>query len=169
MSERQFKTDHGKLSSPPASRLKSLASSPSPFRRASFSATRQAAPMRRGTNWGIVRTEYSLTNHYCYISTDCMVRVEGLEPPRLAASEPKSGASTNFATPASWGVLAKLQQGCEWKCSLGRKHFGVRDISPIVEKKTTKNDEAEKKGQPNVSNDRGTEHRGNPCETSIHV
>ena len=30
-----------------------------------------------------------------------MVRVEGLEPPRLAAPEPKSGASTNFATPAS--------------------------------------------------------------------
>ena len=27
-----------------------------------------------------------------------MVRVEGLEPPRLAAPEPKSGASTNFAT-----------------------------------------------------------------------
>ena len=29
-----------------------------------------------------------------------MVRVEGLEPPRLAAPEPKSGASTNSATPA---------------------------------------------------------------------
>ena len=29
-----------------------------------------------------------------------LVRVEGLEPPRLAAPEPKSGASTNFATPA---------------------------------------------------------------------
>ncbi len=31
---------------------------------------------------------------------DSVVRVEGLEPPRLAAPEPKSGASTNFATPA---------------------------------------------------------------------
>ena len=31
---------------------------------------------------------------------DYVVRVEGLEPPRLAAPEPKSGASTNFATPA---------------------------------------------------------------------
>ena len=30
-----------------------------------------------------------------------MVRMEGLEPPRLAAPEPKSGASTNFATSAS--------------------------------------------------------------------
>ena len=29
-----------------------------------------------------------------------MVRMKGLEPPRLAAPEPKSGASTNFATPA---------------------------------------------------------------------
>ena len=29
-----------------------------------------------------------------------MVRVEGLEPPRLAAPEPKSGASANSATPA---------------------------------------------------------------------
>ena len=29
-----------------------------------------------------------------------VVRMVGLEPTRLAASEPKSGASTNFATPA---------------------------------------------------------------------
>ncbi len=29
-----------------------------------------------------------------------MVRVKGLEPSRLAAPEPKSGASANFATPA---------------------------------------------------------------------
>ena len=39
-----------------------------------------------------------------------MVRVEGLEPPRLAAPEPKSGASTNFATPAlqfAYRVLTK--------------------------------------------------------------
>ncbi len=28
------------------------------------------------------------------------VRVKGLEPPRLSAPEPKSGASANFATPA---------------------------------------------------------------------
>jgi len=28
------------------------------------------------------------------------VRVEGLEPPCLAALDPKSSASTNFATPA---------------------------------------------------------------------
>ena len=30
------------------------------------------------------------------------VRVEGLEPPRLAAPDPKSGTSTNFAIPAVW-------------------------------------------------------------------
>ena len=29
-----------------------------------------------------------------------MVRMKGLEPPRLAAPEPKSGASTNSATSA---------------------------------------------------------------------
>ena len=29
-----------------------------------------------------------------------LVRVEGLEPPCLAASDPKSDTSTNFATPA---------------------------------------------------------------------
>ena len=34
-----------------------------------------------------------------YIESN-MVRVKGLEPPRLAAPEPKSGASTNSATPA---------------------------------------------------------------------
>ncbi len=28
------------------------------------------------------------------------VRAKGLEPPRLAAPDPKSGTSTNFATPA---------------------------------------------------------------------
>jgi hypothetical protein len=31
----------------------------------------------------------------------CSVRAEGLEPPCLAAPDPKSGASANFATPAS--------------------------------------------------------------------
>jgi hypothetical protein len=35
------------------------------------------------------------------------VRVEGLEPPRLAALEPKSSASTNFATPAFWPLSSK--------------------------------------------------------------
>ena len=33
-----------------------------------------------------------------------MVRVKGLEPPRLAAPEPKSGASTSSATPAHSGI-----------------------------------------------------------------
>ena len=31
-----------------------------------------------------------------------VMRAEGLEPPRLSAPEPKSGASANFATPALW-------------------------------------------------------------------
>ena len=42
-----------------------------------------------------------------------MVRVEGLEPPRLAAPEPKSGASANFATPAMARCLAKPPPTCE--------------------------------------------------------
>ena len=38
-----------------------------------------------------------------------LVRVEGLEPPRLAAPEPKSGASTNFATPAvDWSAIFRF-------------------------------------------------------------
>src|SRR3569833_2619325 len=36
-----------------------------------------------------------------------LVRVRGLEPPRLAATEPKSVASTSFATPAT-----ALRPGC---------------------------------------------------------
>jgi hypothetical protein len=35
-----------------------------------------------------------------------LVRVKGLEPPRLAAPEPKSGASANSATPACRGAKA---------------------------------------------------------------
>ena len=34
------------------------------------------------------------------VSTLCLVRAEGLEPPRLSPLEPKSSASTNSATPA---------------------------------------------------------------------
>lgn len=40
----------------------------------------------------------------------CVLRAEGLEPPRLTAPEPKSGASANFATPAMW----LFQQDFEW-------------------------------------------------------
>ena len=32
------------------------------------------------------------------------VRAEGLEPPCLAALDPKSSASANFATPAKWSA-----------------------------------------------------------------
>ena len=42
-----------------------------------------------------------------------MVRVEGLEPPRLAAPEPKSGASTSSATPATAGGLTLCSAGGE--------------------------------------------------------
>ncbi len=36
------------------------------------------------------------------------VRVEGLEPPSLAALDPKSSASTNFATPALFKMAANV-------------------------------------------------------------
>jgi hypothetical protein len=38
------------------------------------------------------------------------VRMEGLEPTRLAAPDPKSGTSTNFATSAG-GLLAAVRCG----------------------------------------------------------
>ena len=40
-----------------------------------------------------------------------MVRVEGLEPPCLAAPDPKSGASTNFAIPANIGLKPLILNG----------------------------------------------------------
>ena len=44
-----------------------------------------------------------------------MVRVKGLEPPRLAAPEPKSGASTNSATPAR--LLSRSEQRLQYRVS----------------------------------------------------
>ncbi len=37
-----------------------------------------------------------------------MVRVEGLEPPCLAAPDPKSGMSTNFTTPAVRNLMVDV-------------------------------------------------------------
>ena len=53
-----------------------------------------------------------------------MVRVEGLEPPRLAAPEPKSGASTNFATPAMeiFYFAMRLYQK-DYQVSSAKMHF----------------------------------------------
>ncbi len=39
------------------------------------------------------------------ISVEKKVRVEGLEPPRREALDPKSSVSTNFTTPASFKKL----------------------------------------------------------------
>ena len=39
----------------------------------------------------------------------CFVRVKGLEPPRLAAPDPKSGVSTNFTTPAGFEIANILR------------------------------------------------------------
>jgi hypothetical protein len=39
-----------------------------------------------------------------------LVRKKGLEPPRLSAPEPKSGASTNSATFACFALFAMQQK-----------------------------------------------------------
>ena len=55
--------------------------------------------------------ERSFEIHYSLFLVLCsFVRVEGLEPPCLAASDPKSDTSTNFATPAAvLGLRFKVQ------------------------------------------------------------
>lgn len=35
-----------------------------------------------------------------YLTSITIVRMKGLEPPRLSAPDPKSGAAANYATPA---------------------------------------------------------------------
>ena len=64
-----------------------------------------------------------------------LVRVEGLEPPRLAAPEPKSGASTNFATPAlkiqKWFTIFYQK---EIQVSRAKTHF----LKKILQYKQTK-------------------------------
>ena len=60
-----------------------------------------------------------------------MVRVEGLEPPRLAAPEPKSGASTNFATPAHthlWADVAYQSRVAYARGNRKRHPQKIRDI-----------------------------------------
>ena len=38
-----------------------------------------------------------------YLIKEIFVRLKGLEPPRLSAPDPKSGAATNYATAAKFG------------------------------------------------------------------
>ena len=65
--------------------------------------------VKRVTNWmevlksageGTPRRIFDLRDKL-FVPFPYFVRVKGLEPPRLAAPDPKSGASTNSATPAS--------------------------------------------------------------------
>ena len=64
------------------------------------------------------------------------MRVKGLEPPRLAAPDPKSGASANFATPATPtkhnGFLGcgkpKTKLLSPWHC------FGMNQLEEILGK-----------------------------------
>ena len=43
--------------------------------------------------------------HLTINCNDYMVRMKGLEPPRLSTPEPKSGAATNYATSAKLWLL----------------------------------------------------------------
>jgi len=47
------------------------------------------------------------------------VRAKGLEPPRLSAPDPKSGAATNYAMPAL--RIAKIKQ--KFKRAITLQHF----------------------------------------------
>src|SRR5579862_8363235 len=60
-----------------------------------FQATVKQARLRAGAGiWGVCRG--AATGHL-----GRLVRAKGLEPPRLAPPEPKSGVSTNSTTPAT--------------------------------------------------------------------
>ncbi len=48
-----------------------------------------------------------------FVCTLKRVRVEGLEPPSLAAPDPKSGVSTNFTTPAFNRTLLFVKSGAK--------------------------------------------------------
>lgn len=47
------------------------------------------------------------------------VRVEGLEPPCLAAPDPKSGVSTNFTTPALEIKNFAIINFVNWRANVG--------------------------------------------------
>ena len=62
-----------------------------------------------------------------YSLFDCLlVRVKGLEPPCLAASDPKSDTSTNFATPAFSTGLQKYEGEADWRTA-GKK-LRIREL-----------------------------------------
>ena len=53
------------------------------------------------------------------------MRVIGLEPTRLSAPDPKSGAAANYATPA---VAFLLSGGKDRKFFLSGKQFGIESV-----------------------------------------
>src|SRR5690606_20223653 len=70
-----------------------------------------------------------------------LVRAKGLEPPHLAIPEPKSGASTSFATPASVagrrGIVHEAAKGNPGRRCVRTEHSAGRPVTRI-----------DRKGQP---------------------
>ena len=73
------------------------------------------------------RTNY-FNNWFAYIlimKIRANVRVEGLEPPCLAAPDPKSGTSTNFATPAFQSRILVLTSFLTVNCTTPSKGLQI--------------------------------------------
>ena len=62
------------------------------------------------------------------------VRVEGLEPPRREALDPKSSVSTNFTTPAAVKHYAFLKRRCKYRL----KNYSTKQFLAFFEKKYLK-------------------------------
>jgi len=66
------------------------------------------------------------------------VRVEGLEPPCLAAPDPKSGVSTNFTTPALEIKNLTIVNFVNWRANVGEisknEMIGLRIffVTPLI-------------------------------------
>ncbi len=56
-----------------------------------------------GTLICLAKTEYNKSKNKKSPVKTGLVRMKGLEPPRLAAPDPKSGAAANYATSAKLG------------------------------------------------------------------
>ena len=80
-----------------------------------------------------------------------MVRMEGLEPPRLAAPEPKSGVSTNFTTSATERRTRYEARDIEGSAPKYQALLGKPSILWPLEMKSRCVVEYLRRGRPNVN------------------